>query len=189
MLYTKSMIELSHMKESLAAKERLRVNLIAKVAVGELSASSASAELQCSTRQVQRLVSAFKQGGDSALISKKRGRPSNRRYPLARREAILAIVGKLYRDSGPTAAARLLRDEQDIRISKETLRAWMIDAGMWLTRSVRKVQDPSPTGARAGEETFVCTRCGGDIVFRVLSSRVGPVPIHISGPGARDVEE
>ena len=51
-------------------------------------------------------------------------------------------VGSLW--SGPTLAQEKLLEQHDIRVATETLRQWMIDDGIWLTRRQRKkrVQQP-----------------------------------------------
>ena len=63
-----------------------------------------------SERQVWRLLKAFRSDGASDLISKKRGRPSNRKTAEAVRSAILWIVRQNYADFGPTPAAEKLAE-------------------------------------------------------------------------------
>ncbi len=43
-----------------------------------------------------------------------------------------------YRDFGPTLAAEVLRERHDVDVSRETLRKWMVDAGLWLSRKQRR---------------------------------------------------
>ena len=43
-----------------------------------------------------------------------------------------------YADFGPTLAAEKLADRHDVRVSRETLRSWMIQAGVWRPRAERK---------------------------------------------------
>jgi hypothetical protein len=50
----------------------------------------------------------YRTSGVGGLISKQRGRPSNRRKPEAVRTEALAIIGKRYADFGPTLAAACL---------------------------------------------------------------------------------
>ncbi|MGB5524318.1 MAG: ISNCY family transposase, partial [Polyangiales bacterium] len=72
-----------------------------------------------------------------------RGR-SNRRLPAALRSEALALVRAHYADFGPTFAAEKLQEHHDIGVATETLRQWMIDDGIWLTRRQRRkrVQQP-----------------------------------------------
>jgi hypothetical protein len=72
------------------------------------------------------------------LVSKKRGRPSNRRTAAAVRAAALWIVRQNYADFGPTLAAEKLAAEHGFWFSSETLRKWMIADGLWRDRKQRK---------------------------------------------------
>jgi hypothetical protein len=47
---------------------------------------------------------------------------------------VLELVQQNYRDFGPTLAAEVLLDRHDVEISRETLRKWMVEAGLWLSR-------------------------------------------------------
>jgi hypothetical protein len=60
------------------------------------------------------------------------------------RKEALALVRARYADFGPTLAQEKLLEQHDIRVAPETLRQWMIDDGIWLTRRQRKkrVQQP-----------------------------------------------
>src|SRR5271167_2909222 len=62
--------------------------------------------------------------GVAGLISKKRGRPSNRRTATSVRAAALWIVRHNYADFGPTLAAEKLASEHGFAFSSETLRKW-----------------------------------------------------------------
>jgi len=52
---------------------------------------------------------------------------------------VLAIVREWYWDFGPTLAAEKLREVHGIVLGRETLRLWMIEAGLWLDRKQRTV--------------------------------------------------
>jgi hypothetical protein len=60
--------------------------------------------------QVYRLLDAFRAGGPDGLISRKRGRSSNRALGAVFRETVLAIVRERYTDFGPTLAAEKLHE-------------------------------------------------------------------------------
>jgi hypothetical protein len=55
-------------------------------------------------------LKAYRQRGADGLISRKRGRPSNRKMPDDVRLAAMAIVKARYADFGPTLAAEKLRE-------------------------------------------------------------------------------
>ena len=105
-----------------------------------------------SERQVYRLLKAFRRDGAAGLISKKRGRPSNRRTAAAVRTAVLWVVRHNYADFGPTLAAEKLAAEHGFSFSTETLRKWMIADGLWRDRKQRKqVHQPRPRRECVGE--------------------------------------
>ena len=63
--------------------------------------------------------------------------PSNRRLPDELRSRAVEIVRDHYLDFGPTLACEKLLELHDLRVSKETLRAWLIGAGIWIPRRER----------------------------------------------------
>jgi hypothetical protein len=87
--------------------------------------------LGLTVRQVQRLYRAFRDGGPAQLLSKKRGRPSNRRLSETLRDETLRLVRDRYGDFGPTLAHEKLSEIHGLRLSVETLRKWMIADGVW----------------------------------------------------------
>src|SRR5919107_269630 len=84
--------------------------------------------------------------GAAGLVSRRRGRPSNRRYPDAVREAALAAIRERYPDFGPTLAAEKLAEVHDLELGRETVRRWMVAAGPWTPRRDRgvRVHQPRP---------------------------------------------
>jgi transposase len=60
-------------------KELDRVTVMARLTEGSLSQRAAAAALGITERQVRRLQRGYEAHGASALISKRRGKPSNRR--------------------------------------------------------------------------------------------------------------
>ena len=70
-----------------------------------------------------------------------RGRASNRKLPAKTQKQALAILKQPdWHDFGPTFAAEQLAKRHQIQVGKETLRGWMIEAGMWQPGS-RKIQE------------------------------------------------
>ena len=99
-----------------------------------------------------RLLNEFRATGAAGLVSKKRGRPSNRRTAAAVRAAALWIVRQNYADFGPTLAAEKLAAEHGFSFSSETLRKWMIADGLWRDRNQRKrIHQPRPRRECVGE--------------------------------------
>ncbi len=99
-------------------------------------------------RQVFRLLKPYRMEGATGLISKRRGRPRNRRWPEELRDKALAIIREQYWDFGPTLAAEKLREAHGIALGRETLRLWMIAAGIWADRKQRQKHVHQPRHRR-----------------------------------------
>ncbi|MCX7692479.1 MAG: ISNCY family transposase [Tepidimonas taiwanensis] len=122
----------------MSAKERDRLKVVEAVADKRLKQGEAARRLGLSVRQVKRLVRAWRQAGAAGLVSKRRGRPGNRRIGQAEREAVLACVRSRYADFGPTLAAEYLTSFHGFTRSVETLRQWMIEDGLWAPKRQRR---------------------------------------------------
>ena len=115
-----------------------RAETIQRILDHRLSVVDAASHLSLSRSQVHCLIAPYRQNGASELISKKRGKLSNRRYPDTVKAYAIEIVREKYLDFGPAFAAEKLRENHELVISKETLRKWMIDAGLWRDKTRRK---------------------------------------------------
>jgi transposase len=104
---------------------------------GHITQKTAASMLGLSERQVRRMVKAIREQGDKGIIHGLRGRPSNRRLPEEIREQVIAIYQERYPDFGPTFAAEKLLECDGIQMSAETLRKWLIGAGLWKKRRKR----------------------------------------------------
>lgn len=113
-----------------------------------LTSEAAAQLLGLERRQVFRLLKAYRNDGPTGLISKRRGRPSNRRKPEELRTKALTIIGEQYWDFGPTLAAEKLREAHGIALGRETLRLWMIEAGIWADRKQRRKRVHQPRHRR-----------------------------------------
>jgi hypothetical protein len=104
-------------------------------------------------RHLRRVYAAFQAAGAPGLLSKRRGKRSNRAAPDAMRDQVVGIVRALYADFGPTPACEKLAELHGLRPSVETLRQWMIADGLWATRKERRkrVQQPRHRRACLGE--------------------------------------
>lgn len=123
----------------MSEREVHRVEVLSLVVSRRMSTSEAASVLCLSDRQVQRLLKTFREDGAVALRHKARGRPSNNRTVAGLRDLTLALVRELYADFGPTLAAEKLAERDGLKISRETLRKWMIEDGLWLSRRQRRV--------------------------------------------------
>ena len=137
----------------MSQKEAQRLAVVQRVGAGELSQMQAAATLGLSVRQVKRLCRQVRQQGPTGLISRKRGKPSNRRIGAEQREHFIALVSRHYEDFGPELAREYLARDHGFGYSTETLRGWMIQAGLWKAkvRRAKRVHSPRPRRSCLGE--------------------------------------
>lgn len=75
------------------------------------------------------------------MASRKRGVPSNRKTEEAIREIVEDFINDpLVRGFGPTLMAEKIEQMKDIRLSKETVRKMMIEAGVWKSKVKKKIE-------------------------------------------------
>lgn len=120
-------------------KELCIYDLINKVEEKRLSQLKASELLNISDRHFRRLLKAYREQGPSGLISQKRGKPSNRRLPEKLHKKTIELIKKKYSDFGPTLIKEKLSENHNISISVETLRQWMLKAGIWHQKRRKKL--------------------------------------------------
>jgi len=123
---------------TMSHKELDRLEIVQRTLERRLTQREGALALGISKRQMGRLCRAFKEDGASGLVSKKRGTRSNRRYPPVVRELVLRLVAAHYADFGPTLAREKLAETHGVFISRETLRKWMTESGLWMPRKLRR---------------------------------------------------
>ena len=128
--------------------ELTRLEVLRDLDQRRLTVETTAQLLGLERRQVFRLLKAYRSEGATGLISRRRGRPSNRRKPEEVRDEALAIIRERYWDFGPTLAAEKLREVHGIALGRETLRLWMIDAGIWTDRKQRRKRVHQPRHRR-----------------------------------------
>lgn len=132
----------------MSGQELTRLRIMIDLADGRLTVEAAAALMHLGRRQVFRLRRAFAADGPTGLISRKRGRPSNRQHGETFRRTVLALVRQHYPDFGPTFAAEKLASCHGLRPGVETLRQWMIADGLWVDRRHRLASPHQPRRRR-----------------------------------------
>src|SRR5260221_5927067 len=114
-----------------------RMSVLQDLAASRIKVAEAATLMSLGRRQVFRLAKAYAQRGPEALVSRRRGRPSNRAYSGDLRDAAIGIIRERYPDFGPTLAAEKLAELHGIHLACETVRQWMIAAGLSKNRPAR----------------------------------------------------
>ena len=120
----------------MSQRELTRVGVMARVAKGDLTLVHAASLLGLSYRQTKRVWRRYRRKGAPALQHRSAGRRSNRAAPAALRKRVEGLIRKKYGGDratrfGPTLAAEHLAEEDGISVHPETLRRWMLTAGLW----------------------------------------------------------
>ena len=115
-------------------KELKRLHVIQTVLERGIKEVEAAEVLRLSSRQIRRIVKRVRLEGDTGIIHKSRGQPSNRRIPDEIRDKIVQLYRSQYCDFGPTLASEKLQERDQLHVSDETLRLWLLESGDWKKR-------------------------------------------------------
>lgn len=116
---------------TMSQDEIRRFELLGKVLDRQLRQVEVARILHLSVRQIRRLAIRLKEEGAKGLIHKLRGKPGERRIDPKTRKRVLNAYTERYSGFGPTLASEKLAECEKIKISKETLRQWLIQEGAW----------------------------------------------------------
>jgi hypothetical protein len=134
--------------------DRDRLVTLRKAKKKLITQREAAEELELSVRQVKRLLYAMKKRGDQAVIHGLRGASSNRRIEeKIHQKAVRILSGEEYQGFGPTLASEYLASTHGITASRETVRKWMTEAGLWKAgkEKVERIHEWRPRRSRFGE--------------------------------------
>src|SRR6267154_2363517 len=81
-----------------------RMSVLQDLATSRIKITEAARLMGLGRRQVFRLAKAYAQRGPAALVSRKRGRPSNHAYPADLRDAAIGLIRERYPEGGSSAA-------------------------------------------------------------------------------------
>ena len=125
----------------MSQQERDWLDWLKRARDGKMTQGKAAEAMGVSERWVRKLLARMKREGDRVVVHGLRGRGSNRRLPEAtRKRALEALAHPDWHDFGPTFASEQLAQRHGIEVSEETLRQWMMAAGIWKSRA-RRLQE------------------------------------------------
>lgn len=130
-------------RTEMSQEELRRVEVMAGVRSGQLRLIDARRLLGVSYRQAKRLWKRYREEGPAGLKHRSAGRVSNRGYRKEFRQQVLGVVREKYGGAvgerfGPTLAAEHLASEDRMVVHAETLRRWMLGAGLWSRERKRR---------------------------------------------------
>jgi transposase len=122
----------------MSLKEMERAMILHKVKSKTITLKKASSLLGLSYPQAKRLWSGFKKEGPKGLISKKRGKKSNRAVPKEQRQEIAKIINDNYCECKPLFVSEKLEERHNIKFSSEFIRQLMIEYHLWIPGKSKK---------------------------------------------------
>jgi hypothetical protein len=122
----------------MSKRELTRAEIMQRLLDKRLKQLEAAIMLKISIRHLKRLLRLYKKAGASALISRRRGKPSNHQLPAKLKAKARHLLLSRYSDFGPTLAKEKLSELHGLKLSVETVRKLMICAGLWQARRARK---------------------------------------------------
>jgi transposase len=136
----------------MSERELSRLEVVRRVKRKTLKQREAAELLGLSERQIKRLCKAYQGGGAAALISQRRGRPSNNRLAEKTVKKARELLGSHYHDFGPTLAHEKL-SIKGVKLSVEAVRQLMIAEGLWQVRRAPRavIHQLRERRARVGE--------------------------------------
>jgi transposase len=141
----------------MSRRELTRVEVLVRVKAKTLSLKTAAGMLGVSYRQAKRLWHRYRHAGATGLRHRAVGKRSNRGTPARVRQRALQLIREKYSGAigerfGPTLAAEHLASEDGLTVHHETLRRWMLAAGLWSrARKRRPYRQRRARRAHAGE--------------------------------------
>lgn len=115
--------------------ERDKLEWLKRARDGVVTQKYAAEQMKVTDRRVRQMLVEMKERGDAVVVHRLRGGASNRKIDdQIRKKALQILAEPDWHDFGPTFGSEQLAKRQDIHVSKETLRSWMIGAGMWKGR-------------------------------------------------------
>jgi transposase len=123
---------------TMSERDLRRIAVLSEVISERRTIVSAASVLAVSVRHVHRLLDRFEAGGGASLAHRARGRAPNNGIDAAVADYAIALIREKYLDFGPTLAAEMLVRHHGLTVSRETLRKWMVQAGIWLSRKQRR---------------------------------------------------
>jgi hypothetical protein len=117
----------------------------------EISLKNVSDLLRCSYRTTKRYWRKYKTEGLRGIISRRRGKSSNRAICPNIKKKAKKLLREYYFDFGPTLASEKLWQNHQILLSRETVRKLMIEVHLWIPSQNAKVHQRRDRRSCEGE--------------------------------------
>lgn len=123
---------------AMSQEERDKLEWLKRAKDKVISQREAAERIGVSERWVRKLLRGMKKHGDRVVVHGLRGRASNRKIAAKVQAQVIELLKQAdWHDFGPTFASEQLAKRHGIEVSDETLRQWMMLAGLWKSKSRR----------------------------------------------------
>jgi transposase len=126
---------------AMSQEERDKLEWLKRASDKLISQREAAEKIGVSDRWVRKLLKRMKKQGDAVAVHGLRGRASNRKIAAQTQQRTIELLKQPnWHDFGPTFASEQLAKRHGIEVSDETVRRWMIEAGLWKP-GIRRVEE------------------------------------------------
>jgi transposase len=126
---------------AMSQEERDKLEWLKRASDRVISQREAAGKIGVSDRWVRKQLKRMKKQGDAVVVHGLRGRASNRKVAAQTQERTIELLKRPeWHDFGPTFASEQLAKRHGIEVSDETVRRWMIEAGLWKP-GARRIED------------------------------------------------
>jgi transposase/post-segregation antitoxin (ccd killing protein) len=123
---------------AMSQEERDKLEWLKRAKDKVISQREAAERIGVSERWVRKLLRGMKKHGDRVVVHGLRGRASNRKIAAKVQAQVIELLKQAdWHDFGPTFASEQLAKRHGIELSDETLRQWMMIAGLWKSKTRR----------------------------------------------------
>jgi transposase len=124
----------------MSREEVNKLEIMQQIRLKKLKQREAAAILGISERQVRRVWKRYSSNGAKGIVNKRRGMESNRKISTKLRGKVIKLARDKYIGFGPTLLSEKLEESYGIKYSKETLRRWLKEEGLWEEKRRRKAR-------------------------------------------------
>lgn len=119
------------------AKELEQAKVFEQVKLGKITKKEAAVRLRVTDRWVRKKYKRYSQFNDFGLVHRSRGKLSPNQWSSTNKKLLIALLQEEWQGFGPTFAAEKLEEIHQIKVSNETVRQTMIEAGLWQPKAAR----------------------------------------------------
>ena len=124
-------------------REQIRLRVLNEVEGGRLAVREAAGLMQVSARQARRLRAAYRREGAGGLAHGNRGRQPRNAVDAELAQRVVALAKERYRGVNQQHMTELLEEEEQIRLSRSTVRRVLLRAGIRSPQTRRAPQHRS----------------------------------------------